>query len=124
MESHAVVVYKEPAKPDPLRERLRDHLMKDESAVVKALLDAAAIPHDAQDRIAALSSERASAQSDLIDAEDDAAALIAAVDEIDANRRAAAAEITDLRDELRRRIGPSPADRRRRAGRRRSAGAA
>ncbi len=37
---------------DPLRRALRDHLRKDETAVVRALLDAAALPHDAQDRIA------------------------------------------------------------------------
>ena len=52
MESPAMIVDKEPASLDPLRQRLRDHLMKDETAVVKALLDAAAIPHDAQDRVA------------------------------------------------------------------------
>ncbi|HIC81583.1 MAG TPA: bifunctional proline dehydrogenase/L-glutamate gamma-semialdehyde dehydrogenase PutA, partial [Kiloniellaceae bacterium] len=42
----------EPAVLDPLRRNLRAHLMKDEAVVVKALLDAAAMPHDAQDRIA------------------------------------------------------------------------
>ncbi|NIA70731.1 bifunctional proline dehydrogenase/L-glutamate gamma-semialdehyde dehydrogenase PutA [Pelagibius litoralis] len=47
-----MIVDKEPASLDPLRRRLRDHLMKDEATVVKALLDAAAIPHDAQDRVA------------------------------------------------------------------------
>jgi RHH-type proline utilization regulon transcriptional repressor/proline dehydrogenase/delta 1-pyrroline-5-carboxylate dehydrogenase len=37
---------------DPLRQALRDHLRKDETAVVRGLLDAAALPHDAQDRVA------------------------------------------------------------------------
>ena len=39
------------SEQDHLRRRLRDHLMADETAVVRALLDAAALPHDAQDRI-------------------------------------------------------------------------
>lgn len=40
------------AQTETLRRRLREHLRADEAAVVKALLDAAAMPHDAQDRIA------------------------------------------------------------------------
>ncbi len=35
-----------------LRRNLRDHLRRDETAVVRALLDAATLPHDSQDRIA------------------------------------------------------------------------
>ena len=35
-----------------LRAALRDHLRRDETQVVRALLDAAALPHDSQDRIA------------------------------------------------------------------------
>jgi RHH-type transcriptional regulator, proline utilization regulon repressor / proline dehydrogenase / delta 1-pyrroline-5-carboxylate dehydrogenase len=35
-----------------LRQTLRNHLHRDETAVVRALLDAAALPHSAQDRIA------------------------------------------------------------------------
>ncbi|MPZ10978.1 MAG: bifunctional proline dehydrogenase/L-glutamate gamma-semialdehyde dehydrogenase PutA [Kiloniellaceae bacterium] len=37
---------------EPLRQALRDHLRRDETAVVRALQDAASLPHDAQDRIA------------------------------------------------------------------------
>ena len=47
-----MIVDKQAAAVDPLRARLRDHLRKDEAAVVRALLDAATLPHDAQDRIA------------------------------------------------------------------------
>src|SRR3546814_212641 len=36
----------------PLRQRLRDHLRCDETAVVRHLLDAASLPHDSQDKIA------------------------------------------------------------------------
>ncbi|MGF1630111.1 MAG: bifunctional proline dehydrogenase/L-glutamate gamma-semialdehyde dehydrogenase PutA [Kiloniellaceae bacterium] len=35
-----------------LRQALRDHLRRDETPAVRALLDAASLPHDAQDRIA------------------------------------------------------------------------
>ncbi|GAB4376488.1 MAG: bifunctional proline dehydrogenase/L-glutamate gamma-semialdehyde dehydrogenase PutA [Kiloniellaceae bacterium] len=52
MESRNMIVDKQAAAVDPLRARLRDHLRKDEAAVVRALLDAATLPHDAQDRIA------------------------------------------------------------------------
>ncbi|GAB4392170.1 MAG: bifunctional proline dehydrogenase/L-glutamate gamma-semialdehyde dehydrogenase PutA [Kiloniellaceae bacterium] len=52
MGTDRMIVDKEAARIDPLRARLRDHLRKDEAAVVRALLDAAAIPHDAQDRVA------------------------------------------------------------------------
>jgi len=37
---------------EPLRQALRDHLRRDETVVVRALQDAASLPHDAQDRIA------------------------------------------------------------------------
>jgi RHH-type proline utilization regulon transcriptional repressor/proline dehydrogenase/delta 1-pyrroline-5-carboxylate dehydrogenase len=47
-----MTVEKDAASGDPLRSKLRDHLRKDEAAVVRALLDAAAVPHDSQDRIA------------------------------------------------------------------------
>ena len=47
-----MAVETESAAVDPLRRNLRDHLRKDEAAVVRALLDAASLPHDAQDRIA------------------------------------------------------------------------
>ncbi|WP_340117358.1 bifunctional proline dehydrogenase/L-glutamate gamma-semialdehyde dehydrogenase PutA [Pelagibius sp. 7325] len=47
-----MIVDKQASAVDPLRAKLRDHLRKDEAAVVRALLDAAALPHDAQDRIA------------------------------------------------------------------------
>ncbi len=52
MGTHDMIVEKEVSSVDPLRRKLRDHLRKDEAAVVRALLDAAALPHDAQDRIA------------------------------------------------------------------------
>ncbi|WP_420347216.1 bifunctional proline dehydrogenase/L-glutamate gamma-semialdehyde dehydrogenase PutA [Pelagibius sp.] len=54
MERPAVVVDNGHPAPqtETLRRRLREHLRTDEAAVVKALLDAAAMPHDAQDRIA------------------------------------------------------------------------
>ncbi|MGF1595227.1 MAG: bifunctional proline dehydrogenase/L-glutamate gamma-semialdehyde dehydrogenase PutA, partial [Kiloniellaceae bacterium] len=40
------------SRSEALRRALRDHLRKDETAVVRGLLDAASLPHDCQDRIA------------------------------------------------------------------------
>ena len=51
MESRNVKIDRE-AAVDPLRQALREHLRKDEAAVVRGLLDAASLPHDVQDRVA------------------------------------------------------------------------